>query len=60
MSLSYGNGSSEVALLGETIGENLARSAARWPDLPALTSCHQGLRWSYRELRRASRNLPAA
>jgi fatty-acyl-CoA synthase len=47
---SYANGPAEVALIGETIGQNLARTAGLWPDRPALASCRQELRWSYREL----------
>jgi fatty-acyl-CoA synthase len=46
----YGSGTSDTPLLGETIGENLARTAERWSERPALLGCHQGLRWSYREL----------
>jgi fatty-acyl-CoA synthase len=46
----YAHGPSTDPLLGETIGENLARTASRWPDRPALVSRHQDLRWSYREL----------
>jgi fatty-acyl-CoA synthase len=46
----YASGISEVSLLGETIGENLARTANRWPERTALVSRHQGVRWSYREL----------
>ncbi|MBS1887550.1 MAG: AMP-binding protein [Actinobacteria bacterium] len=37
------------SLLEETIGENLRRTAARWPGRPALASPGQGIRWSYRE-----------
>ncbi len=47
---SYSHGTSDVCLLGETIGENLARAVARGPDHPALVSRHQGLRWTYGEL----------
>src|SRR5947209_4458614 len=50
MALSYAHGASDVPLLGETIGANLSRTAARVPDAPALISCHQDLRWSYAEL----------
>ncbi len=45
--LSYANGVAERPLLGETIGHNLERTAARVPDCDALVSCHQGLRYSY-------------
>jgi fatty-acyl-CoA synthase len=36
-------------LIGETIGENLERTARRFPDHDALVSCHQGLRYTYAE-----------
>src|SRR3954454_19416744 len=48
--LSYAHGVSDTPLLGETIGENLARTAARVPDAEALVSCHQGIRMTYAEL----------
>ena len=50
MTLSYADGVSATPLLGETIGDNLARTAAAHPDADALVSCHQGLRWTYAEL----------
>src|SRR4051812_43400205 len=49
MAVSYAHGASDVPLLGETIGANLARTVARVPDADALVSCHQGIRWSYAE-----------
>jgi fatty-acyl-CoA synthase len=48
--LSYVHGTSSVPLLGETIGANLARTAARTPDGEALVSRHQGLRFTYAAL----------
>jgi len=48
--LSYSHGASDVPLLGETIGANFDRTVARFPDRPALISCQQGIRWTYREL----------
>jgi fatty-acyl-CoA synthase len=47
---SYAAGTSDVPLLGETIGDNLARTAARVPDSEALVECSTGRRWTYREL----------
>ena len=44
---SYAHGVGDVALIGETIGENLARTAARVPERDALVSCEQGIRWTY-------------
>jgi fatty-acyl-CoA synthase len=50
MSGSYAHGASEVALLGETIGANLGRTALRVPDRLAIVSRHQDVRLTYREL----------
>jgi len=47
MTLSYANGPSTQPLLGETIGENLERTAARVPDNLALVSRHQDRRYTY-------------
>ena len=50
MTVSYAHGASEKPLLGETIGDNLARTAFEHPDAEALVSCEQGVRWTYAEL----------
>src|SRR2546423_7330337 len=50
MDLSYSHGATDVPLLGETIGANLERTAARVPDAEALVSRHQGERFTYAEL----------
>ncbi len=47
---SYAHGASTVMLLGDTIAGNLAQTAARWPDRPAVSSCHQDVDWTYAEL----------
>jgi fatty-acyl-CoA synthase len=47
--LSYAHGASSTPLLGETIGANLERTAARVPDRLALVARHQGLRLTYAE-----------
>jgi fatty-acyl-CoA synthase len=47
---SYAAGISAIPLLGETIGDNLARTAARVPDSESLVDCATGARWTYREL----------
>jgi fatty-acyl-CoA synthase len=47
---SYSNGPSPVPLLGDTIGANLDRTAARVGDHDALVDCATGRRWTYREL----------
>ncbi len=50
MVLSYAHGASAVPLLGQTIGENLAETARRFPEADALVVCHQDVRRTYREL----------
>ena len=50
---SYVHGASPVALLGETIGQNLDRTAARVPDNDALVSVHQGVRLTYAQFQAA-------
>ncbi len=47
---SYDCGTGDYPLLGLTIGEMLNSVAARFPDVDAVVSCHQDIRWSYREL----------
>lgn len=49
---SYVHGTSEVPLLGETIGANFDRTAATWPDIEALVVRHQRIRWTWAELHR--------
>jgi fatty-acyl-CoA synthase len=45
--ISYAHGTSGTALLGDTIGANLARTAARVADRDALVDCPSGRRWTY-------------
>ena len=47
---SYTSGTSELPLLGVTIGDLFDRTVARYPDHEALVSRHQGLRYTYRAL----------
>ncbi len=49
--LSYVHGASAVPLIGATIGDLLDRVAAQVPENAALVSCHQNLRYTYREFR---------
>jgi fatty-acyl-CoA synthase len=53
MAVSYASGAAESALLGETIGANLERTADRFPTREALVVRHQGLRYTYAELNEA-------
>ncbi len=48
--LSYSHGASAVPLLGETIGDNLRRVAATYPDADALVDVPAGRRWTYAQL----------
>jgi fatty-acyl-CoA synthase len=47
---SYSHGTSATALLGETIGENLRRVAAAFPEREAVVDVPAGRRWTYRQL----------
>jgi fatty-acyl-CoA synthase len=58
--VSYAHGASELPLLGETIGANLERTAARAPDAEALVSHHQGARFTYAQLNAAVDDLARA
>jgi fatty-acyl-CoA synthase len=48
--LSYASGTSSLPLLGETIGDNLRRTAHECGDAEALVVPHQGYRATYRQL----------
>src|SRR5258705_7782494 len=50
MALSYANGPSTEPLLGETIGANLLRTAARFPTREAVVDVASGRRWTYEGL----------
>ena len=57
--ISYVHGARDVPLLGETLGQNLDRTAARVPDHQALIVPSQGVRWSYSELVRRADDFAA-
>ena len=48
---SYVHGASAVPLIGATIGNHFDDAARRWCDNEALVVRHQGVRWTYGELR---------
>jgi fatty-acyl-CoA synthase len=50
MEPSYASGTSSTPLLGDTIGDNLDRTIARWGEREALVSVHQDLRYTYAQL----------
>ncbi|MQA96745.1 MAG: AMP-binding protein [Streptosporangiales bacterium] len=61
---SYACGTSDSPLRGETIGANLARTAAAFGDREAMVECATARRWTYRQLQadtgRVARGLIAA
>jgi fatty-acyl-CoA synthase len=57
--MSYVSGASAVPLLGETIGRQLDRTAARFPARLALVVRQQNVRLTWRELRDAVDRLAA-
>ena len=59
-STSYASGTSQLPLLGETIGQNLRRTASRWPAADALVDLAQGVRYTYEEFDAAVDNLARA
>jgi fatty-acyl-CoA synthase len=48
---SYASGTSEVPLLGDTIGDNFDRTVAADPEREALVEVPTGRRWTYAQLR---------
>ncbi|MGW3244737.1 AMP-binding protein [Streptomyces sp. NPDC001070] len=46
---SYASGTGTTPLLGDTIGRNLDRAVAAWPDRDALVDVTEGRRWTYAE-----------
>jgi fatty-acyl-CoA synthase len=53
MSQSYVCGAADRPLIGETIGDHLDSVAERLPEAEALVSVHEGLRFTYAQLRKA-------
>lgn len=58
--LSYTHGTSPTVLLGDTIGANLDRAVAAWPDREALVDMPSGRRWTYAEFGAAVEELAQA
>jgi fatty-acyl-CoA synthase len=57
---SYAHGASGVALIGQTIGDNLAATSARFPDREALVVPFQDVRLTYTQLDAAVDELARA
>jgi fatty-acyl-CoA synthase len=49
--LSYAHGASERPLIGQTIGDYFDAISEMHANQEALVSCHQGIRWTYAEVR---------
>ncbi len=49
--LSYVKGAEAPPLREDTIGEALGEAARRWPEQEAVVSVHQGVRWTFAELK---------
>lgn len=50
-SLSYVSGTSQIPLLGMTIGEMFDQTAKRYPEVVALRVIHQNITWTYAQLK---------
>ncbi len=60
LTCSLSSGVTDVPLIEQTLGEFFDAMVARQPDHEALVSAHQQLRYTYRELQSASRQLASA
>ncbi|MET7995170.1 AMP-binding protein [Amycolatopsis sp. NPDC005232] len=49
---SYASGTSDVPLLGDTIGDNFDRTVAAFPERDAMVDRAAGTKWSYAELKK--------
>jgi fatty-acyl-CoA synthase len=56
---SYVHGTSDVSLIGDTIGQHFDRAVARWGNHDALVVRHQGIKWSWSELKARVDDLAA-
>ncbi|MEU1915431.1 AMP-binding protein [Streptomyces massasporeus] len=57
---SYSHGTGATALLGDTIGADLDRAVAAWPNREALVDVPSGRRWTYAEFGAAVDELASA
>ena len=48
---SYVHGATDIPLIGNTLGEHFHTIAEAWPDRDALIVAHQGIRWTYADLK---------
>ena len=54
---SYDRGATDTPLIGQTMGDFFDAMVERFPDNEALVSCHQRIRYTYRELQREANRL---
>jgi fatty-acyl-CoA synthase len=59
-SMSYVHGSSDVPLIGDTLGACFDKIVERFGEREALVVRHQNVRWTYSELQRRANNLAAS
>lgn len=59
LSRAHVTGTTAQPLLEITVPEALAEAATKWPDQDAVVSVHQGIRWTYSELKEKSEALAA-
>jgi fatty-acyl-CoA synthase len=55
--LSYEAGATDPPLIDQTIGDNLAQTAASFPDRDAVVDCATGRRWTYADFHEATRRI---
>nr|WP_025916708.1 AMP-binding protein [Herminiimonas sp. CN] len=60
LSISQDQGARDIPLIEQTIGDFFDAMAARLPEHEALVSCHQQLRYTYRQLQTETRRLASA
>ena len=56
---SYVHGASDVPLLGDTIGQHFDAACARWEQSDALVARHQGISWTWNDLKQRVDDLAA-
>src|SRR5262245_38838400 len=60
MMLSYAHGADDRPLIGQTVGDSLNVVGGKHASRGAVVSCHQGIRWTYAELRDRTDELARA
>jgi fatty-acyl-CoA synthase len=60
LTTSYDRGATDTPLIEQTIGDFFDAMAARVPDNEALVSCHQNIRYTYRQLQAEANRLASA